>query len=167
MLELGKYFVFESDEASKVLKLRPDTRTLIEQLNENVLYSRSYVFQHWNIESDGFLRFHVEGSTYYLKKLEDGITYNALLITDMIIFIGGDLMDYINTSSEKKFMKHISNMNRDNSVLQEEDKESIHADVEKRFELKQMIQDSLSEYKDGKGMTTSKILRSFSVKDFE
>ena len=78
-------------------------------------------------------------------------------------------------------MKHISNMNRDNSVLQfsipgkgkftlvlqEEDEESILADVEKIPELKQMIHDSLSEYKDGKGMTTSEILKSFSVKDFE
>ncbi len=120
-------------------------------------------------------------SKLLLKRISFKGWRNALLITDMIIFTGGDLMDYIKTSSEKELMKHISNMNRDNSVLQfsipckgkftlvlrEEDEESILADVEKRPELKQMIQDSLSEYKDGKGMTTSEILKSFSVNDFE
>jgi hypothetical protein len=30
-----------------------------------------------------------------------------------------------------------------------------------------MIQESQSEYKEGKGMTTSELLKSFSIKDFE
>jgi replication-associated recombination protein RarA len=84
------------------------------------------------------------------------------------------------TSSED-LMKRIANMDRVNSViqfsipgkgkftlvLQEEDENSIKADAEKNSHLKQMIEESQREYRDGKGMSTSGILKSLSVKDFE
>ncbi|MDW0115298.1 MULTISPECIES: hypothetical protein [Sporosarcina] len=88
-------------------------------------------------------------------------------------------MGYIESSEE--LMKHIANMNRDNSVLQfslpgkgkftlvlqEEDEVSIKTDVENNPQLKQMIEESKNEYKTGKGMSTSQLLNSLSAKDFE
>jgi len=88
-------------------------------------------------------------------------------------------MGFIESSEE--LMKCIENMDRDHSVfqfsipgkgkftlvLQEEDESSIKADVEKSPNLKQMIKESQHAYKEGKGMTTSQMLNSFSVKDFE
>lgn len=88
-------------------------------------------------------------------------------------------MGYIESLEE--LMNHIENMDRDNSVfqfsipgkgkftlvLQEEDESSIKSDVEKNPQLKQMIEESKSEYKKGKGMSTSQILNSLSAKDFE
>ncbi|WP_188631066.1 hypothetical protein, partial [Lentibacillus kapialis] len=52
-------------------------------------------------------------------------------------------------------------------VLQEEDENSINFDVEKNPQLKQMIKESRSEYKNGKGMSTSELLNSLSARDFE
>jgi hypothetical protein len=88
-------------------------------------------------------------------------------------------MDLIESSEE--LMKYISNMDRDNSVLQfsipgkgkftlvlqAEAEQSIKADIENNPQLERMIQESQSEYKEGKGMTTSELLKSFSIKDFE
>ncbi|WP_339250317.1 hypothetical protein NSQ43_11480 [Sporosarcina sp. FSL W8-0480] len=88
-------------------------------------------------------------------------------------------MRYIESSEE--LMNRIANMNRDNSVLQfslpgkgrftlvlqEEDEVSIKSDVEKNPLLKQMIEESNKEYKLGKGMSTSELLKSLSAKDFE
>jgi len=78
-------------------------------------------------------------------------------------------MEYIESSEE--LMNRIASMNRDNSVLQfllpekgkftlvlQEDEVSIKSDVEKNFQLKQMIEESKSEYKAGKGMSTSQLL---------
>ncbi|MFD2762479.1 hypothetical protein ACFSUO_16100 [Lentibacillus juripiscarius] len=88
-------------------------------------------------------------------------------------------MGFIESSEE--LMNRIENMDRDNSVfhfsipgkgkftlvLQEEDENSIKSDVEKNPQLKQMIEESKSEYKKGKGMSTSELLNSLSAKDFE
>lgn len=92
--------------------------------------------------------------------------------------IGGDEMDFIKSSEE--LMKHISDMDRNNSVLQftipgkgkftlvfQEDEDSIETDIEKNPTLKQMIKESQREYKEGKGMTTSELLHSLSPRDFE
>jgi len=95
------------------------------------------------------------------------------------IISGGDFMGYIESSEE--FMSHIVNMDRDISVFQfsipgkgkftlvfqEEDENSIKADIEKNNQLKQMIEESKVEYKKGKGMSTSELLNSMSAKDFE
>lgn len=88
-------------------------------------------------------------------------------------------MGFIESSEE--LMKHIANMNRDHSViqfsipgkgkftlvLQEESEQSIEEDVERNPHLKQMIHEGQREYKEGKGMTTDELLKSFSSKDFE
>lgn len=88
-------------------------------------------------------------------------------------------MSFIESSEE--LMEHIANMNRDHSViqfsipgkgkftlvLQEEAEQSIEEDVERNPHLKQMIQESQQEYKEGEGMTTEELLKSFSAKDFE
>ncbi|MUV38745.1 hypothetical protein JNUCC1_02616 [Lentibacillus sp. JNUCC-1] len=88
-------------------------------------------------------------------------------------------MGYIESSEE--LMSQIANMDRDNSVfqfsipgkgkftlvLQEEDEPSIKADVENNPQLKQMIEESKSEYKMRKGMSTAELLDSLSAKDFE
>lgn len=87
-------------------------------------------------------------------------------------------MDKVNSPEE--LMESIANMSRDNSVyqfripgkgiftlvLQEEEQRSIQADVEANPELQAMIEQSRQEYKLGKGMNTSEILKSFSPKDF-
>ncbi|WP_156645727.1 hypothetical protein [Lentibacillus sp. JNUCC-1] len=92
---------------------------------------------------------------------------------------GGDFVGYIESSEE--LMSQIANMDRDNSVfqfsipgkgkftlvLQEEDEPSIKADVENNPQLKQMIEESKSEYKMRKGMSTAELLDSLSAKDFE
>jgi hypothetical protein len=95
------------------------------------------------------------------------------------ILSGGDFMGIIGSSEE--LMSRIANMDSDNSVfqfsipgkgkftlvLQEEDENSIKADVEKTPQLKMMIAESKSEYKKGRGMSTSDLLNSLSEKDFE
>lgn len=92
---------------------------------------------------------------------------------------GGDFMGFIESSEE--LMSRIANMDRENSVfqfsilgkgkftlvLQEEDENSIKSDIEKNPQLKQMIEESKSEYKKGKGMSTSELLNSLSAKDFD
>ncbi|PAV27745.1 hypothetical protein CIL05_20235 [Virgibacillus profundi] len=83
--------------------------------------------------------------------------------------------------SSEELMKYISDMNRDNSViqfsilgkgkftlvLQEESEQSIKADIERNPHLGQMIRESQSAYEEGKGITTSELLKSLSEKDFE
>lgn len=83
--------------------------------------------------------------------------------------------------SPEELMNYISNMNHDNSVcqffipgkgkftlvLQEEDQQSINADIEGNPKLKKMINESQEQYKKGLGMSTSELLKSMSPKDFE
>lgn len=80
-----------------------------------------------------------------------------------------------------ELMKHISSMDRENSivqfripgkgkftlVLQEEDERSIEADVEANPQLGKMITKSQEQYKNGLGMSTQELLKSMSVKDFK
>jgi hypothetical protein len=82
--------------------------------------------------------------------------------------------------SAKELLEYISNMNRENSVcqffipgkgkftlvFQEEDEQSISADVEANPELKKMINESREQYKQGFGMSTSELLKSLTPKDF-
>ena len=90
----------------------------------------------------------------------------------------GDCMSSIQSSEE--LMKYISNMDRDNSVLQfsvpgkgkftlvlQEEEQSIQADVDANPELERMIKESESEYNKGKGLSTSELLKSFTVRDFK
>lgn len=88
-------------------------------------------------------------------------------------------MDFI--SSSKDLMNHIANMDRNNSVfqfsiagkgkftlvLQEESVNSIEEDAKNNSTLTQMIQDSQSEYKQGKSLTTSDLVESLSSEDFK
>ncbi|WP_373233514.1 hypothetical protein [Cohnella sp.] len=83
-------------------------------------------------------------------------------------------------SSPEELMNYISNMDRNNSVcqfhipgkgtftlvLQEEEQRSIKADIEANPDLEIMIHESMEEYRQGKGMTTSELLKSLSVEDF-
>jgi len=83
-------------------------------------------------------------------------------------------------NSPEELMENISNMSRENSVfqfhipgkgkftlvLQEEEQRSIQADVEANPELKAMIEQSRSEFKLGKAMSTSELLKSLSPEDF-
>jgi hypothetical protein len=82
--------------------------------------------------------------------------------------------------SSEDLMEYITNMDRENSVgqffipgkgqftivLQEEDHGSIAADVRRNPELRQMINDSLKAYGEGRTMSTSELIRSLSHKDF-
>ncbi|WP_284638127.1 hypothetical protein [Paenibacillus silviterrae] len=88
-------------------------------------------------------------------------------------------MEKLNTSEE--LMDYISNLDRNNSVgqffipgkgkftivLQEEDNRTIEADVLANKDLKEMIAQSQSEYKQGLGISTSDLLKSLSKEDFE
>lgn len=79
-----------------------------------------------------------------------------------------------------KLMKHISEMDCDNSVvqfsipgkgrftliLQEEAEPSILADVVANPKLELMIKESQEQYKKGFGMLTSELLKSVSAKHF-
>lgn len=83
-------------------------------------------------------------------------------------------------NSPEELMENIENMNRDNSiyqfhipgkgkftlVLQEEERHSIQADIEANPELKTQIEQSRREFKQGKAMSTSELLKSFSPEDF-
>jgi hypothetical protein len=94
------------------------------------------------------------------------------------IQIGGDKMNKVLSSEE--LMKYINNMDSENSVvqfsipgkgrftlvLQEEDDQSIKADVEKHPQLEFMFKESEEQYKQGLGITTSDLLKSLSEKDF-
>jgi hypothetical protein len=52
------------------------------------------------------------------------------------------------------------------NLIQEEDEQSISDDVEANSELKKMINESREQYKQGLGMSTVELLKSFSPKDF-
>jgi hypothetical protein len=83
-------------------------------------------------------------------------------------------------TSPEELMESISNMSRDNSVyqfhipgkgvftlvLQEEEQRSIQADVETNPELEALIEQSRKEFKLGKAMSTSELLKSLSPGDF-
>ncbi|TDF95376.1 hypothetical protein [Paenibacillus piri] len=87
-------------------------------------------------------------------------------------------MEEVRTTED--LMEQIATMNRENSVrqifipgkgkftivLQEEDHESIAADVEANPNLKQMINESLDAYNQGKFMTTTELVKTLSPKDF-
>lgn len=61
---------------------------------------------------------------------------------------------------------HIPGKGKFTLVLQEEEQRSIQADVEANPELKFMIEQSKQEFKLGKTMSTSELLKSLSAKDF-
>lgn len=82
--------------------------------------------------------------------------------------------------SSEELMEYIRNMNQDNSVVQftipgkgrftlvlQEETQSIKSDMEANPELKQMIKESQEDFKKGLGMSTSELLKSISVKDFQ
>jgi hypothetical protein len=82
--------------------------------------------------------------------------------------------------SSEELMNYISNMNRENSVVQfsipgkgkftlvlQEEEQSILADAEANPELQRMISESQEQYKKGLGMSTTDLLKSLSVKDFK
>ncbi|KQL33760.1 hypothetical protein AN960_19065 [Bacillus sp. FJAT-25509] len=79
----------------------------------------------------------------------------------------------------EELMRFISNMDRENSVVQfsvpgkgrftlvlQEEEQSIKADVEANPEIEIMIRKSQDEYKKGLGVSTSEFLKSISSKDF-
>ncbi|NRF92353.1 hypothetical protein HQN89_15180 [Paenibacillus frigoriresistens] len=87
-------------------------------------------------------------------------------------------MEKVNSSEE--LMETIISMNSEHSVrqflipgigkftvvLQEEDHLSISSEVKANPELKRMVDESREEYKQGKGMSTTELLKSLSPKDF-
>lgn len=82
--------------------------------------------------------------------------------------------------SPEELLKYIDKMDRDNSVvqfsipgkgqftlvLQEEDERPIFADVKKNPQLDIMFKESEAQYKEGLGISTEDLLKSFSKKDF-
>lgn len=80
----------------------------------------------------------------------------------------------------EELMEFVAGMDRENSVnqfhitgkgtfaliLQEEEERSIQADVEANPALERMIAKSREQYRSGKGMTTSDLLKSMSAEDF-
>ncbi|MDG5788639.1 hypothetical protein QA612_14245 [Evansella sp. AB-P1] len=83
--------------------------------------------------------------------------------------------------SSEDLMKYIENMNSDNSVLQfsipgkgkftlvlqeEDDEKSIQLEAEENPELKRMLKESVEQYENGRGLSTSELLNSLSKKDF-
>ncbi|PET65811.1 hypothetical protein CN514_11920 [Bacillus sp. AFS001701] len=79
----------------------------------------------------------------------------------------------------EELMRYISNMNRENSVVQfsvpgkrrftlvlQEEEKSIKPDIEANPEIEIMIRKSQDEYKKGLGVSTSDFLKSISSKDF-
>lgn len=106
--------------------------------------------------------------------LLSGVCYDVI----KSILNGGDCMGKFHSSEE--LMNYISNMNRENSVvqftipgkgkftlvLQEEENQSINADAEANSELQRMILEGQEQYKKGLGIPTSDFLKSFSAKDF-
>ena len=81
--------------------------------------------------------------------------------------------------SSEELMKYIDEMDRENSVmqfsipgkgrftlvLQEEDEQSIYADVNKNPQLEMMFKESEEQYRKGLGMTTLDLLKSLKDKD--
>lgn len=82
--------------------------------------------------------------------------------------------------SSEELLKYIDKMDRENSVvqfsipgkgrftlvLQEEDEKTIYDDVKKNPQLEIMFKESEEQYKEGLGMTTTDLLKSFSKKNF-
>jgi hypothetical protein len=82
--------------------------------------------------------------------------------------------------SSEELMKYIDDMNRENSVMQfsipgkgrftlvfqEEDNQSIEADVKKNPQLEIMFKESGEQYNKGLGITSSELLKSLTKKDF-
>ncbi len=80
----------------------------------------------------------------------------------------------------EKLMKYIDSMDSENSVVQfyipgkgrftlvleEEDHQTIKADVKKNPHLELMFKESEEQYKEGYSITTSDLLKSLSAKDF-
>ncbi|WP_235801540.1 hypothetical protein [Heyndrickxia acidiproducens] len=97
---------------------------------------------------------------------------------DKYIIIGGDDMDKVLFA--EKLMKYIDSMDSENSVVQfyipgkgrftlvleEEDHQTIKADVKKNPHLELMFKESEEQYKEGYSITTSDLLKSLSAKDF-
>ncbi|MFD0696207.1 hypothetical protein ACFQZT_19210 [Paenibacillus sp. GCM10027628] len=87
-------------------------------------------------------------------------------------------MEEIRTTED--LMEQIANMNKENSVcqifipgkgrfaivLQEEDQNSIAAEVRANPQLKQLMDESLKAYHEGKAISTSDFLKSLSPRDF-
>lgn len=83
--------------------------------------------------------------------------------------------------SPEDLMAHISNMNSENSIshvfipgkgrftimLQEEEGKSVENEILSNPELKQMIDESRTEIKQGLGMSTSELLESLSPENFK
>jgi len=83
--------------------------------------------------------------------------------------------------SIEDLIEQFANMNKEDSirqifipgkgkftiVLQEEDRESIASDVRSYPKLRQMINESMEDYKKGNGMTTADLIKSLSSNDFE
>jgi hypothetical protein len=81
--------------------------------------------------------------------------------------------------SSEELMKYISNMNSDNSVFQfsipgkgkftlvlQEDEQSIKDEAEANPELERMLKESQEQYENGRGISTSQLLKSLSKIDF-
>lgn len=82
--------------------------------------------------------------------------------------------------SSEDLMKYIYKMDSENSVLQfsipgkgkftlvlqEDEQQSIKADVETNPQLERMFKESEEQYKSGFGITTTDLLKSLSEKDF-
>ncbi|BBH22419.1 hypothetical protein Back11_37640 [Paenibacillus baekrokdamisoli] len=87
-------------------------------------------------------------------------------------------MEEVRTTED--LMEQLSNMNRENSVrqvfipgkgkftivLQEEDHNSIAADIQSNPDLGQMMNESMEAYIEGRTKSTSELLKALSVKDF-
>ncbi|BFT70184.1 hypothetical protein [Paenibacillus sp. P36] len=69
----------------------------------------------------------------------------------------------INMDSEHSVRQfHIPGKGKFTVVLQEEDHLSISSEVKSNSDLKRMIDESREEYKQGKGMSTTELLKSLS-----
>lgn len=77
-------------------------------------------------------------------------------------------MSFINTmDSENSVIQFaIPGKGKFTLVLQEEDNNTIEADVKKNQQLEIMFNESIEQYSLGLGMTTSDLLKSLSEKDF-
>ncbi|WP_218240449.1 hypothetical protein, partial [Pseudomonas sp. 2822-17] len=51
------------------------------------------------------------------------------------------------------------------TLVLQEDEQSIQGEVEKNPELKRMLKESMEQYENGRGMTTTELLKSLSKKD--
>lgn len=87
-------------------------------------------------------------------------------------------MEEVRTTED--LLEQIASMNKENSVrqvfipgkgkfiivLQEEDQDSIAADVRANPKLQQMMNENLEAYNQGRSKTTADVLKSLSQKDF-